>query len=144
MLQVVSMPAISSSRSVPGDILVIELPPIDARLGKKADQILARHLPAFGDFGGKERADLSDRALHDLLIGDAEFEKLVNPSAEQIAALWRNAKHGCNNANRNLLCVVDGAIGTSAASDMFEQFAADCPGLRLVASDRFRRKRRQQ
>jgi hypothetical protein len=24
----------------------------------------------------------------------------VNPSAEQIAALWRNAKHGCNNANR--------------------------------------------
>src|SRR5438270_12535988 len=115
-------------------MLVIELPPVDARLGKRADQILARHLPAFGDFGGEKRARLSDRALDDVQIGDAEFEKLVNPSAEQIAALWRNAKHGRNNARRDLLCVVDGAIGTSAPGDAFEQFAADCPGLRFVTS----------
>jgi hypothetical protein len=70
-----------------GDMLVIELSPVDARLGKKADQILARHLPAFGDFGGKERTHLGNRPLHRIPIGDAEFEKLVNPSAEQIAVL---------------------------------------------------------
>src|SRR2546423_1890200 len=113
-LQVVSMPATSNSRSVP---VICSSSSFRPSMRASARKLIKSSRGIFrrGDFGGKERARLSDRALDDVQIGDAEFEKLVNPSAEQIAALWRNPKHGRNNASRDLLCVVDGAVGAAAA-----------------------------
>src|SRR5258706_16196931 len=128
------MPAIKSSRSEPSTWLsdngwlflsraFIRLE-IRSSVGRVLRCSMAREI--FGHF--------VHRAHQGSVILDPQFEDFVDPFDEELAILFRNAKHMRNRPNRNVLGVARRRVALAVGDEFVDQLVADRadPGLKLL------------
>jgi hypothetical protein len=74
-----------------------------------------------------------------VIVGDPDFEDLLDPFAELIGIFLRYAQHMGDETHRDFLRILDCGIAVVFAADPSYQLTADITGARLVATDHFRR-----
>src|SRR5215469_7799667 len=109
-----------------------------------ADQILPGGGTAFANLFLEKRPYFAVRLAQDLLIGDSNFEEIMNPFSKQIARLCGDTEYVSGDPRRNLLCVVGRGVTVFLIGKPSDQLAADRPSLRFVTPDRFSGKKRQE
>src|SRR5215469_4887313 len=76
------------------DVIVNQWLPINLRFDQMADQILPWGGTTFADLFREKRPYFAVRLAQGLLIGDSNFEEIMNPFSEQIARLCGDTQHG--------------------------------------------------
>ena len=118
------------------EVVVAERIAVDARGQQIADEIVAGIIAPLINLRAKIIGHLVGRALRHRVVGNAEFEKIVDPTAKAIAVLRRNAEHVRHQPHGYFLGEIDGGIARGFAHDPVDELAADLARLGRVPLDR--------
>ena len=79
--------------------------------------------------------DVARGLVAELRVGGAQLEEAAHPAGEGLGAVLRDAEHAGDDARRDLLRVVGGAIGAAAGNETIDERSAQLAGFRLPLSD---------